>query len=112
MLLSVYLKTGFERADEAQKSLLQILKTVYENGISEDELSASRAYAQADFWRENETRERRAATLAFMEGMGLSCRLAGEFNSRLGNVKRDELNRLIRDWLAPERWFVMRIGPQ
>ena len=112
MLLSVYLKTGFKRADEAQKSLLQILKTVYENGISEDELSASRAYAQADFWRENETRERRAATLAFMEGMGLSCRLAGDFNSRLGNVKQDELNRLIRDWLAPERWFVMRIGPQ
>jgi zinc protease len=112
MLLIVYLKTDCRRADEAQKSLLQILKTVYENGIGEDELSTSRAYKLADFWRENETRERRAATLAFMEGMGLSYRLAGEFDIRLGAVQQDQLNRFIRDWLAPERWFVLRIGPQ
>jgi zinc protease len=112
MLLSIYLKTEYRRADEAQKNLLQILKAVYENGISEDELSTTRAYTQADFWRENETRERRAATLAFMEGMGLSYRLAGDFNTRLRAIKQDKLNRFIRDWLAPERWFFLRIGPQ
>jgi len=112
MLLSVYLKTGFSRADEAQESLLQILKAIYENGISEDELSANRAYTQSDFWRENETRERRAGTLAFMEGMGLSYRLAGDFTLRLAAISRDKLNRFIRDWLAPERWFLLRIGPQ
>jgi predicted Zn-dependent peptidase len=112
MLLIVYLKTDYRRADEAQKSLLQILQTVYDNGISEDEFSVSRAYKQADFWRENETREHRAATLAFMEGMGLSYRLAGEFALRLGAVQHDQLNRFVRDGLAPERWFVLRIGPQ
>lgn len=112
MLLSVYLKTEYRRADEAQKNLLQILQAVYENGISEDELSTTKAYAQADFWRENETRERRAVTLAFMEGMGLSYRLAGDFNVRLGAIKQDKLNRFIRDWLAPERWVFLRIGPQ
>jgi predicted Zn-dependent peptidase len=112
MLLSVYLKTGYLRAAEAQKDLLQILQTVYENGISAAELSTTKAYAQADFWRENEMRERRAANLAFMEGMGLSYRLAGDFAARLGGIKRDELNRFIRDWLAPERWFILRIGPQ
>jgi predicted Zn-dependent peptidase len=112
MLLCVYLKTGFQRAVEAQKNLLQILKTVYADGISEEEFSTTRAYKLADFWRENETRERRAATLAFMEGMGLSYRLAGEFNARLGAVQRDQLNRFIRDWLAPERWILLRIGPQ
>ena len=112
MLLNVYLKTGFERADEAQKSLLEILKAVHENGISEAELSAAKAYAQADFWRENEARERRAATLAFMEGMGLSYRLAGDFAARLQTISAGELNRFIRDWLAPQRWFLLRIGPQ
>jgi zinc protease len=112
MLLTVYLKTGSQRADEAQKSLLQILKEVYENGISEDELATTAAYELADFFRENETREHRAATLAFMEGMGLSYRLAGEFAARLGEVKRDKFNRFIRVGLAPERWFLLRIGPQ
>jgi len=112
MLFSVYLKTEYRRADEAQKNLLQILKAVYDNGISEDELSTTKAYALADFWRENETCERRAATLAFMEGMGLSYRLAGDFKMRLEAIKQDKLNRFIRDWLAPERWFFLRIGPQ
>ena len=112
MLLNVYLKTGCPRADEALKSLQQILRAVYEHGISEGEFSAVKAYAQADFWRENESRERRAANLAFMEGLGLSHRLAGDFAARLGAVKLDELNRFVRDWLAPERWFILRIGPQ
>jgi zinc protease len=112
MILSVYLKTGYQRADEAQSKLLQILKTIYENGISEDELATTKAYTLADFWRENETRERRAATLAFMEGMGLSYRLAGDFSMRLGAINQDKLQRFIRDWMAPERWFFLRIGPQ
>jgi zinc protease len=112
MLLNVYLKTGAARADEAQKSLLHILQSVYADGISEADLAAAAAYARADFWRENETRERRAATMAFMEGMGLSYRLAGDFAARLGAVGRDEFNRFLRDWLAPERWFILRIGPQ
>jgi len=112
MLLNVFMKTESGRADEARKNLLQILKTLHDNGISEEELSAGRAYVQADFWRENESRERRAATLAFMEGMGLSYRLAGDFHARLGEIQRDRLNRFIREWLAPERWLLLRIGPQ
>ncbi len=112
MLLNIYLKTGRARADEAQNELRQLLLEIHQNGISEAELSAAKAYARADFWRENESRERRAATLAFMEGMGLSHRLAGEFAARLDAVKLDEMNRFIRDRLAPEQWFILRIGPQ
>ncbi|MCX6556436.1 MAG: pitrilysin family protein [Candidatus Aminicenantes bacterium] len=112
MLLTVYLRTGSGRADEAQKNLLDILNALYENGVGEEELSANRAYAQADFWRENESRESRAATLAFMEGMGLSYRLGGDFHARLGAIQPERLNRFIRDWLAPARWLGFRIGPQ
>ena len=112
MLLNVYLKTGYPRAAEAQKQLRGILMAVHENGIGDAELSTAKAYALADFWRENETRERRAATLAFMEGMGLSYRLAGDFPARLGAVTTADMNRFIREWLAPERWFLLRIGPQ
>jgi predicted Zn-dependent peptidase len=112
MLLTVYLRTGSSRADEAQKNLLRILNGLYETGVGEEELSASRAYAQADFWRENESRERRAANLAFMEGMGLSYRLGGDFHARLGAIRPERMNRFIREWLAPARWLGFRIGPQ
>ena len=56
-------------------------------------------------------RERRAATLAFLEGSGLSFRLAGDFTQRLERDRSGGIQRFIRAWLAPERWFSLRIGP-
>jgi zinc protease len=111
MLLSMYLRTEGGRGAEAQAELERLLRSVYENGIGAAELAANKAYARADFWRENEGRERRAATLAFLEGSGLSFRLAGDFTERLERIDLDEFNRFIRAWLAPERWFSLRIGP-
>lgn len=111
MLLTVYLRTGADRAAEAQKSLRGILDEIHANGVGAEELSASRTYAQADFWRDNESRERRAATMAFLEGMGLSYRLAGDFHARLGAVQPERFNRFLREWLAPARWLALRIGP-
>lgn len=111
MLLSIYLQTDSTRSASAQAELERLLHAVYENGIGEAELATAKAYARADFWRENESRERRAATLAFLEGSGLSYRLAGDFTERLEKIGLDEFNRAIRAWLAPERWFSLHIGP-
>jgi zinc protease len=111
MLLSVYLQTGSKRSAEAQAELARLLHAVHENGIGAAELSIAKAYARADFWRENESRERRAATLAFLEGSGLSYRLAGDFTERLEKIGLAEFNQAIREWLAPERWFSLHIGP-
>jgi predicted Zn-dependent peptidase len=111
MLLNVFLKTEGGRGSEAQAQLAQLLKTACENGISEVELAAAKAYARADFWRENEMRENRAALLAFLEGSGLSYRLAGDFVARLDGVGLEEFNGFLRTWLAPERWFSLRVGP-
>lgn len=111
MLLSIYLQTDSRRSAAAQAELERLLLTVVENGVSEAELATAKAYARADFWRENENRERRAATLAFLEGSGLSYRLAGDFTERLEKIGLAEFNRALRAWLAPERWFSLHIGP-
>ncbi|HUU04759.1 MAG TPA: pitrilysin family protein [Patescibacteria group bacterium] len=111
MLLSVYLQTDNRRSPQALKELMQLMQTVHDTGSDEAELAAAKAYARADFWRENETREHRAATLAFLEGSGLSYRLAGDFSERLEKISLEEFNRALRAWLAPERWFVLHIGP-
>jgi len=111
MLLSIYLRTDSDRSSEAQAELAQLLRAVHENGIGAAELAAAQAYARADFWRENESRERRAATLAFLEGSGLSYRLAGDFGERLEKIGLEEFNAFIREWLAPERWVTLLIGP-
>ncbi|MFH2107516.1 MAG: pitrilysin family protein [Chrysiogenia bacterium] len=110
MLLSVYLQTDNRRSPQALSELMQLMRTVQDAGSGEAELAAAKAYARADFWRENETRERRSATLAFLEGSGLSYRLAGAFSERLEKISLEEFNRALRTWLAPERWFVLLIG--
>lgn len=110
MLLSVYLQTDNRRSPQALTELMQLIQTVQDIGSSEAELAAAKAYARADFWRENETREYRAATLAFLEGSGLSYRLAGDFSERLEKISLEEFNRALRAWLAPERWFILLIG--
>jgi zinc protease len=111
MLLSVSLKTDARRSAGAQAELERIMGEVGSSGISAPELEAAKAYARADFWRENETRERRAATLAFLEGSGLSYRLGGSFTRRLDEIGLEEFNAFLRTWLAPARWFILRIGP-
>ncbi len=111
MLLSVSLKTDARRSAEAQAELERLMKEIASAGIAAAELDAAKAYARADFWRENETRERRAATLAFLEGMGLSHRLGGSFAARLDEIGLEEFNDFLRTWLTPSRWFILRIGP-
>jgi zinc protease len=111
MLLSVSLKTDARRSAEAQAELEQLMRQAGSDGITAPELDAAKAYARADFWRENETREHRAATLAFLEGSGLSYRLGGSFTRRLEEIGLGEFNDFLRTWLAPPRWFILRIGP-
>jgi zinc protease len=111
MLLSVFLKTGEQRRAEARAQLRSLLKAACKEGASQAELAAAKAFARADFWRENETRERRAAFLAFLEGSGLSYRLAGDLVARFEQVGLEEFNGFLRKWLDPERWFSLNIGP-
>jgi|GEM_PF-3792555 len=111
MLLSVYLMTDERRLAAARAELERLLREVQAQGIGAAELSAAKAYARAVFWRQNESRERRAAFLAFLEGAGLSWRLAGDFAGCLEKIGLEEFNSRLRGWLAPERWFWLSIGP-
>jgi len=111
MLLNVYLKTEARRSSEAQAELERLLAAIGRDGCDAAGLESAKAYAKADFWRENEGRERRAATMAFLEGAGLSWRLAGEFAQRLEKIGLEEFNAFLRAELAPERWVSLQIGP-
>ena len=111
MLLSVFLKTEAGRAAGAQVELARLLEAAGREGVGAAELAAAKAFAKAVFLRENETREPRGASMAFLEGNGLSWRLVGEFTQRLERVTLEEFNAFLKAALAPERWFSLRIGP-
>ncbi len=88
------MQTDARRRAEAQAELERLLREAVAGGIGAAELEAAKAYARADFWRDNETRERRAATLAFLEGSGLSYRLAGELRRAPGADRSGGIQRL------------------
>lgn len=111
MLLSVYLKTEAGRADRAREELARLLESAGREGVDAEELAATKAYAKTVFLRENEMREPRATIMAFLEGNGLSWRLAGEFIGRLEQVRLEEFNSLLKAILVPENWFSLRVGP-
>ena len=111
MLLNVYMKTEAGRSGEARAELAQLLRTAGAEGIGASELAAAKAYAKSVFLRQNEAREPRAATMAFMEESGLSWRLAGEFTGLLEGVGLEEFNAFLKAALAPERWFSLQVGP-
>lgn len=111
MLLSAYVLTGAGRRAEAAAELARLLREAHENAVDAPELAAAKAYARAEFRRGVETRERRAALLAFLEGVGLSWRLAGDFEARLEGIGLEEFNAFLKAALAPERWLQLEIGP-
>jgi len=111
MLFGVYLRTESGRLDEARTALEKLLLEVREQGIDEAGLAAAKAYARAVHWRQNESRERRAAFLAFLEGAGQPWRLAGDFAVALDGVGVEEFNSLVRSALDPEGWLRIEIGP-
>lgn len=111
MLLGVFLRTQGERLPEARAELEKLLRQVRQEGIDEAGLAAAKAYARSVHWRRNESRERRAAFLSFLEEVGLSWRLAGDFAAALERVSLAEFNALVGSALDPERWLRIEIGP-
>lgn len=111
-LFAAYLETDGAKRDEARRALTEALRAVWESGVSADELAAAKAFARTDLLRANETKSRRAATLGELEGLGLGAeRFAGLF-SGMDSVTLAEMNAFIRETLAPERAWLVLVGPK
>ena len=111
-LFEAYLETDGAKRDEARNALTEALRSVWESGVVEDELSAAKAFARTDLLRSNETKSRRASTLGELEALGLGAeRFSGLF-ADLDSISLAEINAFIREWLATEKGWLVLVGPK
>jgi zinc protease len=111
-ILTVCLETDKTRKQKAFNALREIMTTLYERGITEEEFSAVKVRSWSYFLRNNETKEKRTYTLGYFESIGLGFGFSEEFRSQMEAVTLEEFNGYIKNVLKPERMATMVIGSE
>ena len=111
-LLEAYLETDAGRKEFAQEALREVLDDLCRNGTTEEELLYTKNAAKADFIRDNETKAKRAGTLAFFEACGLGLEYFASLFSEIDALTLTEVNSYIKEILAPEKALEVVVGPK
>jgi zinc protease len=109
-ILEAYLETDTEKKDRACAALKKALQEVYEKGITEEELQATKAYSKAEFLRTNETKEIKTRNFAFFEVLGLGSEFGSQLFSELDSTSLQEINSYIKDILNLEKAVQIVVG--
>lgn len=110
-ILWVYLKTDNSRKEKAHAALAKILTDIYQNGVSDEEFSATKIRTRAYFLRSNETKETRTFYLGLFEQTGLGFEFLEDFFSTIETITFADFNVYIKEILKPERLVKIVIGP-
>jgi len=111
-ILEVYLETDNAKKDIAVDALKKVLRNLYENGISEEELNSTKNFSQASFLRNNERKENRSHSLISFEALGLGFNYLNRLFLEIDAVSLEEMNDYIKEVLNPEKGVQIIIGPQ
>ncbi|NIM89483.1 MAG: peptidase M16 [Candidatus Aminicenantes bacterium] len=111
-IIRAYLETKNENKQKALESLKQVLRLLNENGMSEEELQATKIGSRANFLRLNETKEARVSTLADFEALGLGYGFFDRFFAEVDAVSLEEINVFIKEILSPEKGVEVVVGPK
>lgn len=110
-ILEAYLETENTKTGQARPALAAVLEDLFKNGLSEDELAATKAMAKSGFLRANEVKQMRAATMGGFESLGLGAGfLSGVFDA-IDAVTLSDLNAFIRRILDPSFGVEVIVGP-
>ncbi|MFB0565337.1 MAG: M16 family metallopeptidase [Candidatus Aminicenantaceae bacterium] len=111
-ILNSYLETENNKKDRSLEALKKVLQTLYEEGITEEELEATKVNSKASFLRINEIKETRTSNLAFFEAVGLGYEFINQFFVEVDNTSLEEINSYIKDILDPNKAVEVIIGPK
>jgi predicted Zn-dependent peptidase len=109
-LLTIFLKTDISKREEAHQALKGLIIDLYKNGITSEDLAITKVRSQADFLRDNETKERRTQWLAYFEALGVGFDYLEAFFSHLDQVTLEDLNTYLKKVLNPDQLLEVVIG--
>jgi predicted Zn-dependent peptidase len=110
-MLEAYLETDQTKKDSATAELKKTLEDLYQNGISDEELSITKIHSKGVAIREIETKDDRTYNLAFMEASGLGYDFLNRILIEIEATTLEEFNTFIRDILNPEKAVTITVGP-
>jgi zinc protease len=110
-MLKVYLRTDNAKKEQAFKALEEVMKDLYQKGVTGEELQTVKVRAGAQFLRSNETKERRTFYLGLFECIGPGFHFLEDFFSHIKEVTLEDFNGYIKEVLKPDRLVTVIIGP-
>jgi predicted Zn-dependent peptidase len=110
--LEAYLETDNIRSEAALSELKKIFQDLFEKGITEEELQATKINSRTHFIRGNETKEVRVQNFDFYEASGLGVDFASAFLQEIDEITLDEINAYIKDVLSPEKRAMLVVGSE
>jgi predicted Zn-dependent peptidase len=111
-ILEAYLETDKEKKEVALEALKKVLSSLFEEGITEEELEVTKINTKASFLRDNETKGIRAGNLVSFEALGLGYEFLSGFFQEIDEIGLDEINTYIKDIFNPEKGVEVIIGPK
>ena len=111
-ILEAYLETDKEKKETALESLRRVLRVLYEDGITEEELEITKTFSKASFLRNNETKTTRAQNLAAFEALGLGSDFFVRFPEKMDAISLEEINAYIKQVFDPANGVEVVVGPQ
>lgn len=110
-VLEAFLVTDRAKAVRAGEALDRALAALREDGLTPEELAATKALAKAGFLRSVESKPGRVGLLGLFEVLGLGPEgLAGIYGP-IDAVGLDAMNAYVREALDPERALELTVGP-
>ncbi|MFB3853386.1 MAG: M16 family metallopeptidase [Vicinamibacterales bacterium] len=97
--------------DRALSSIEHELETISRDGVTESELRESKRHLAGSLPRMLETNDGIASFLQFAEEFGLGTDYDARLPSLIGEVTLEEVNRLAREFLSPDRAVAVVAGP-
>jgi predicted Zn-dependent peptidase len=109
-ILEAYLETEKSKKDQAVTALDEVLRVLYEKGVTEGELSMTKSLARAELLRTNEAKRPRAQTMGLFEVLGLGFGYLSTAFAGVDAVTPAEMNDYIRGVLAPDKSHLVLVG--
>lgn len=111
-ILEAFLETENAKSERAARALDRTLGAIWENGVTEAELEATKAMAKAEFLRSVETKPERVRRLGRFEVLGLGFGHLSGLPDAVEAVPLDAFNAYIEAVLAPDKALRVTVGPE
>jgi predicted Zn-dependent peptidase len=111
-VLSLYLRTQNDKKERAYDEFVKMIAQLEQTGIDRTLFTANRTHAIADFFRQNESKDRKSMMAVYFDMLGLGPDYFIQFPNILTSVTLEEFNKFLKNVLSANNRVAVIVGPQ